>query len=519
MKILKQKNGMAIIVVLTYFLTLVIILGALFAMTISNFNNQNTSIDHSESYYAAESCLNIAVEDFKDVIDVQLANTSSIDAFYSAMDALSNSINGTNITNDTSDAFSHPFSSVECSLAVNILGENGTGRDYQLVATGSSDGVERTVSKMISLNYGTGSGNGFTSDYAILTKSSIDIKKSIINSTQSGVNANIASYSQKKESIELEKATIDGFVYLLPGTNSSVVQNDNSSILGIEKMLDDIPFPEISFTSIDTQAATVLSEDNRLSKLSANGGKFKIEDNGSILSNKNAEYTYILNPSSGSYGGYYAPTIDLQGDVEINVNSDTFIVTDQLAFGKNSTIKFTGSGILTIYVRERLNYSKNHTVNFKENSEIGRLDSPEKLLIYVKQYYLKGDIPTLEFSNNSTFYGSLMLENIDISVNNNSALLGFIATNGENVTLSNNSDTTTPGLIFAPNAEVEFSNNSVFYGSVISDSVKMKENVVFNYVPMIASDFPFELIDPITGQPYGGGSGLDFTFGSNQEIN
>lgn len=491
MKILKQRQGVAIILVLTYFLTLVIILSALFMLSMSNFNNQNTSIDHSESYYAAESCLNFAVEDFKTVIDSQLANSASPTEFYSAIDLIAQEIDGSSTSSEI-DAFSHPLNSVECSLSVNILGEVGSGHEYEIIANGSSDDVDRSLSKIVSLTYTKDGEDPFSSEYAMLVKNSISLIQngqgsSITSTDATALPANIATYSTIPNAIDLgTKLVLDG----------------------IETVLPSAEFPGITFDEVDNQAALY---------------KSKVFNGYNLASGE-----YVLDGSLGKYG--YAETITWVGDLTINVTKDTFLMTKKLTLG--GIVNIIGPGVLTIYVQDPRNVqladnpyplTNNDGLVFSgNNSLIGRYSivpaDPKNLMIFVRTWLINGSPATLYISNGTRFTGSLMLENANISVENNSYVNGYVVTGGTSVTVGNNADSTTKGFYFVPNGTVNLINNAVFTGAIVSDSITIANGVTFKYAPMSPGDMPFVLTNPVTGGLYGGNPTLNYDFSASQEI-
>lgn len=68
MRILKSKNGMALITVMIIFLVLTVLLGALVVLTHNNLNQSIKTEEHTTAYYTAEAGMTKAVTEFEDHI-------------------------------------------------------------------------------------------------------------------------------------------------------------------------------------------------------------------------------------------------------------------------------------------------------------------------------------------------------------------------------------------------------------------------------------------------------------------
>lgn len=69
MKTLKNKQGVSLLIVVMYFLVIVLLLGGLFAVSIGNFENQNTASSHTSAFYVAESGINLMIGQLEDEIE------------------------------------------------------------------------------------------------------------------------------------------------------------------------------------------------------------------------------------------------------------------------------------------------------------------------------------------------------------------------------------------------------------------------------------------------------------------
>lgn len=503
MKTIKNKQGVVLFIVVIYFLVLSLLLGGLFYLTIGNFNDQKTATEHSSAYYVAESGINLAVAQVEDKIKTLATNASlSESVFNNEITTLASAINGQVYNNASTDSFSTTVGNSSATLNV-TTSVSGAYRVITIQSTGVVDGKTRTLTKVIRLKYASGAGNGFVIDKAILTKEKIDItlESFILNVDNSG--AKVATYSTTNGAVTISTSTKVGDIFLLPSANSSVVDLKPSGV-NVLNTLTLNPFPAINFDAVDTKAKTVLSENK---SLTLNSG------------------SNTINPSSGSYGGYYVPTLDFSRNMTINVTGNTFIVTDNIDFGNaQPTITFTGSGKLEIYVGNpnstNPNFNSSIFDDINNNTTFGNSSNVQNLVIYVSAFTVKNSIPNIQVGNGSTISGSFMFENSRVTFGQNISFNGYLVTDAVNdgsspaVTLPNNSALTTNGLIFAPKGTVSMNNLSQFKGSIVSNNVKIDKGTLV-YDPTYAYVIPTEIIDPISLIR---GSTISYEYDSTTEV-
>ncbi|MBN2283465.1 MAG: hypothetical protein JXO48_06205 [Deltaproteobacteria bacterium] len=140
------------------------------------------------------------------------------------------------------------------------------------------------------------------------------------------------------------------------------------------------------------------------------------------------------------------------GQVE-TLTAGNYITTD-MYFTNNSSLTIEGD--VTIYVVGNYDGSQNSSLN------IGNAANPDSSLTM----YVGGD---MDFSNNTVY-----------NYQNNPAdyiIYGLSTCN--NIQLTNNSSTY--GAIYAPTADVYTGNNAEMYGSIVADSITVRQNALIHY--------------------------------------
>jgi hypothetical protein len=510
-------------------MVLVILLGGVMFASVSNQRNSLTANHNTTAYYASDSGVNFIVASFEEEIqglfDTYATNPSGLTSsmFYSNLDALAAS----NATFHIDFSTSLGNTSYSDGL-VEILGFDANGyKQYRVVSEGIVGDSSRTLEKILKYKYESGDGNGFSIDKAILTKNTIRLNNGVrVTSADPNVDANIGSYSQTAGTVILN-GTITGDVYLLPGTNSNVVTNVNNSD-GITKTLEQDDFPIVDFTYIRTLANSVRTENNRLPSISV-GGRKLIDNTGNLIKAANNvynNYTYVMPESPGVYDGYYVPEFIIRGEnsFKIRVDHDTVIVTDRLWF--EGFVEFIGEGTLTIYVKGTTTPTTLLNAPFKfpnfNNSSLtlGRIIDPQKFILFVDTIKLKGNVDLALYPQNGLkISGSFMFENASIYFSNNSSMSGYLVTGGLNstISISNNGTINTSALYYVPNGSLVLSNNAVLNGAVVANSFTANNNARIIFNPSSFDNFPFQILDPITGIPISSGSEFNYEYTPTKE--
>lgn len=170
---------------------------------------------------------------------------------------------------------------------------------------------------------------------------------------------------------------------------------------------------------------------------------------------------------------------------------DREIVVDNLNM-KNGHIVLLGTGNLTIYVNDEMNFGSGSTINL--NGDISRVN------VFYKG---KANKQNLEFAGAQKVYGSLYAEKANIKITAGAGFVGNVFTGGNEVTLSGGTLVTTQ-LVFAPNATVKMLQGGKLKGMIIAHHFENTGGATVEH------QTPFVISGPISPAALGyndGGSG------------
>lgn len=521
--ILTSKSGVALLTVVIIFMVLVILLGGVMFASVSNQRNSLTANHNTTAYYASDSGVNFIVASFEEEIqglfDTYATNPSGLTSsmFYANLDALAAS----NATFHIDFSTSLGGASFADGTVDDDLGFDANGfKQYRIISVGAVGDSTRTLEKILKYKYELGDGNGFSIDKAILTKQGINLSNGVtVTSSDVNLDANIGSYSQTANTVILN-GTVDGEVLLLPGTNSNVVTNVNHSG-GISTTLEQDDFPVVDFNYIRTLANSVRTENIRLPAIRV-GTQQLVSSTGVLNKSTNAvynNYTYVMPESTGTYDGFYVPQFTINGNsnFKIRVDHDTVIVTDRLWL--LGFVEFVGEGTLTIYVRGTTTPVTLTNSPFRiptiNNSiyTMGRITDPQKLIVFVDTIKTTGNVDLiLNTSNGFKLSGSFMFNNATINFLNNSSMSGYLVTGGASISISNNGSINTSALYYVPNGSFILNNNASLNGAVVSNSFSASNNAIIVFNPSSFDNFPFQILDPITGAPISSSAELNYEY-------
>ncbi|MPN42730.1 hypothetical protein SDC9_190287 [bioreactor metagenome] len=104
----------------------------------------------------------------------------------------------------------------------------------------------------------------------------------------------------------------------------------------------------------------------------------------------------------------------------------------------------------------------------------------------------------MEVGGSSTYYMALMAANLNINITGSGKIYGYVVTGGTAVNISGGSSATIT-LYYAPNAKVTVSGSGEVNGAVICQEFAGTGNIRVNYRDVAFDNFPFQVLDPITG--------------------
>lgn len=519
-----NKKGMALLTVILFFMVLIILMGGTLAMTNTNLKNSILTKNHTAAFYTSEAGLTMATQKFeKELNNLTNTNPGLTNAqFISAIDAyiVANG-SDTELLSDNNGSTSYVETLIS-SLGIDAQGFS----NYQFTSEGFVGDISRTLIVNYRFKYTEGSnGNGFIISNSILAKDSITLDGGTIH------GAPIASYSSSPgavsfdwgasaPAVEIPDNTVKTTIVDIPDWSS---YNDFITEGGIDAVtyLEEIhEFPTIVMPSYPNK--------NTLQKLpNFTSGGFRVNSDGISFTKWVSNLTYNL-PTT--YSAYYVPNIIITDNEKftINVQQDTLLVVDKLQITK--PMQVTGPGTLTIYVTTN-EFDTLPTFNDKiifnysgGNGYVGNISNPERVKIFVDPVFYSKCVKKvctktpikLEVSGDATFYISLMAANLDLLLSGSGKIDGYVVTGGTSVVVSGGSSSAV-ALYYAPLAKFELIQGGSINGAVIANQFYSEGGVNLYYYDVAFDNFPFEVLDPISGGIGGGMPTLELIKGNTIE--
>lgn len=519
---LRNKKGMALLTVMLIFFVLSILLAGLVSVTNSNLKQSVVTKNHTAAFYASEAGVTKVSTDFeKELNRLKELNKSSTD-FLAGVNSFVNSNSNKTITLENNNG--------ETSKAIITITNEGVDAqgysNYKLTSKGYVGNLERTLVKTYRFKYTQGTtGSGFTIDKAVIAKNKLLINGGEIS------GAPITSYNTSVGSIEFTSGGKVDSIELINSNNynnlitkpsyASLSQYFHGNTVKVNELSKVNTFPPINLPAFPAK--------NTLSKLpnySSSKG-FKIVENGNLRTYGSGDFNntiYIL-PDNTEHA-YYVPEFNISNNYGFTIdvgNNDRLLIVDKLMLNSNLWIK--GEGTLTIYVTSNSSNITNNlndkiSFNFNNNTAgyIGNITHPERFKVFVDDIYVKksgSNIPgTVSFGGYAPFYMSILAKNLNFELSGSAGYQGYLVTGGEEVKITGGSSARV-ALYYAPNAD--FTLSSVLKGAVIADNFTANWGGNLTYSDVLFENFPFEVLDPITGGTGSGAPVLDLVKSSTIE--
>lgn len=344
-----------------------------------------------------------------------------------------------------------------------LLEWDEVGGSYHIVTESSGDTL-RIVT--------TGMYNGQTSNARAVLFSSIPIwdpeftnavhtEGNLILNGSAHIKGTASTNSTAENAVYLSSsAKIDSSLYVGPGGNPDYVvnkQDPTAENVGLETEAmaekQDYPMPEFPpYPSKDLVGSSVYVSGDRTLQLS-------------------------------EYEGYYLPEVIVSsGDLTIEVDGESVLYSGKFEVSSGS-VHLTGTGSLKLMVENTFNVSGNSRVNYE--ADVNKFFT----------YY--GGTNNLSFSGQTIYNAGLFLKSANITISGSNTFTGSLISGGDSVSLSGNASVNSR-IIYAPNAHVDMSGNSVIFGSVVSNSFTASNNSIVELVDISEEDIP-DL--PVSGGP------------------
>jgi hypothetical protein len=362
------------------------------------------------------------------------------------------------------------------SVMVRLISENP--RVYEIESIGTIGNKTRTVAQEFTINLNpteieSPENPGVLGNMGIFTKGTITISNGTIN-------GDIGTLKNGPNSVKATGGTVNGSIFVPSGSEKNAVNklhwmNSFPNATGVEVGEFPVfpPFPDIpNLVFLDDKYKIVES-----------GQRKYIIQNGNINVNSNDDgcrpvEDYTLNLYESRQFNEFK--IDNNCSFIINTgNKDKEIVVNHLNL-KNGHIILTGTGKLTIYVKDKITTGSGTTIN---NNGL-----TEKVNIYLKGSGDSSNPKYFELRGSQKIFGSLYAEDANITLGNGGGFHGNIFTGGKSFQVEGGVWSTSP-LILAPNAKFQHTNGTIT-GMIVADSYEMSGGAIFNQGEFLPGGLP-----------------------------
>ena len=398
---------------------------------------------------------------------------------------------------------------------------------YTVTSTGYLGDLSRTLVKTYKFRYQLNdNGSGFIVDKAVMVQNNFTLSGSskvigapisTYSTTSGAINM---GWSTQVPAVELDASLFDASGNLIDTSIFNNLSNISSKITeggldAVSTLSEVFDYPPITMPSYP--------DPNTLARLPAYTIHYSqwnsyqlVDSSGNFIKNSwmTANATYVI-PTASDW--YYVPQLIIKGTETFTIDvgdSDKFLVVDKLQLDGNFVV--VGNGTLTIYVRG--NTTATATTNetgrisfaYSSSNPVGSIGTPSKLVVYVDPIYQKvitgsGSHQVITYApisvtvgGSATYYMALMAANLNMNITGSGKIYGYVVTGGETINISGGSSATIT-LYYAPNALVTLSGSGQVNGAIICEDFVGSGNIRVNYSDVAFEDFPFEVLNPITG--------------------
>lgn len=530
--LLRNEKGIALITVVMIFLVLVIMLGGAMFAAVVNQQNAILANEHTESYYVAESGINLRIAQLEDFLlnpDLYVGFDPKITTMQAYLGEIADDLNESNIitlgNGNTANVFvTGPIENPD------LLG----AYVYKIRSVGTVDDVSRTleVELILYMTYG----NDSPMDKAIISRGSIVMYQGngIIRGGvfTNGEGLPILYQGKTVTGPILELGDVDNYKNDkdLPYDQWTYLKNGDGICDNIAGMAWPVEFPPTILDLHKNQTGPGTCLDNALQTneplrrfppvvTPAFPKILKTVEMGAdgviTLPDLRKEPT--------SYDGYFIDTLNISSNVTIKLGSFGYSTQlKRLVVGKINT---TSQGKLTIEGTGRLMLMRSMTIaNTPSNSLQWNANvyvqgnNPAKFILVldtpgaaIPSTNAAGSVntgsddptfnPLFSFANGVIFTGSILSENVDYALTN-VTFKGYLITNGGDITITSNTVASEPDIpiwIYAPIAHVTLGSNAVLYGSVMSKVVELSaasSGVIYKDMPPSTQVFNYLFYAP-----------------------
>lgn len=554
-----NDKGAALVAVIMAMLVLSIMSLAVLSATTSNVKNGLEEREYQSSYYIAEGGVTYHAQEVKSEI-LDIYNDPDIDTaddFFNAIDTNLADPGMSKTLNVSSGHFEEQYGGAP-DAEVRVIKDTGPSADpnmrtYIIESTGTVDGIPRKVYKPITFKWIDKDSAVWQSKYAVYTKGNMNnikgkIKGPVFSDADitftDGMTLDGDAFAKKN--IYAEGGIINGFTHSLENTNltrnghitGNVYSNKRFDMNSVEGgKVEGSVYAKGEVTKNSGDIGNIFSEKTIL--VSGWGETGEVYQNTTVtlpdfpttespINITEADFPIFPSPSDCvqkasmpidsntpaterilnlTNSVTYVPNISVESDVDMTIKySDNCILMVENFDVGQGTIKLDGTGLLKIYVKGNITTTGSSKFNYNDSTDYSELKkTAEKLMIYIgpsaginkKSFSLAGD---------TRFNGSVFAYDANISLDGSGNMVGNIFTLGSKVEISGGAEAGGSDgklMLYAPNADTEFSGSGTFNGPIISNTFKTTGNGTVIYEPNIGLPVtpltPIEPLDNVDG--------------------
>ncbi|WJE16389.1 PilX N-terminal domain-containing pilus assembly protein [Halobacillus sp. ACCC02827] len=456
-----NEQGMIFVFVLMVLMILSILGLSLLGLVAGNTKISSTERDQQSVYYIAEAGAVQRLQDMEEAVDLSYADADDERSFY---EVLEEKVLGTVDIQSFTPAFGKQ---PEAEVTITRDQENNPG-SYQITSTGRIGARTRTVTQSVHIQWQEKGGMTVPNAMAVFTEETITLSGGAL------VEGNIGTNSEAANTVSFNGgASVTGDIYVPSGAEDQAV--NAPAYMNIPPPIPTNTHVPFELPPFPVYPDYPVPDDERLQKTEWNGydvikdGKLKIDNY--ISDGYTLHLTNDIHFKEIILNSNYTLTIDV-GD------TDKAIVVDHLNV-KNGHINITGTGKLTLYVKDALTMGSGSTIN--ENGSI------EQLGVYVAD---SDEARRIKLAGSQKIFGSLYAETADIELTGGGGFQGHIFTGGGSFIISGGARAYA-SLLYAPHADFRITGGGKVLGSILSKTYRSDGGGTVEYQPFDIPSIPF----------------------------
>lgn len=442
---------MALVTVLLVFILLTVMGLGLLTLVSSNVKMSAGDRDFQSAYYTAEAGVTYSYyTKVEPMIIPSYTSTKSESEFFSKVEGII--LTGAEPQALTELQFEEVLGKIPEATVKIVRLNTSNPRDYKIISTGIIGNKSRTIEQTFSIKWVPKDSLNIPNNTTVFVNTNIQLTGGAT------INGNAGTISSAANTISLDGgASIQDGVFYVPNGAEDIALDAPSWMKVPEPVGINIEMTDFELPQFPTFPSYPLHDDVEYKKSDYN--KYDVIKDGNLRVDSWMVEDYTLNLESNT--SFKEIKIDQNNTLNIDTGtSDKIIVVDNLNIS-NGHINISGSGKLTIYVKD--------TINMGAGSKVNNGGPIENLNVYLKGSSNPNSPKKLKLGGNQMIYGSLFAEDADIEIGGGGGFQGHIFTGGKNFII-NGGARTISSLLYAPNAAFKLTGGGSIVGSIVADS-------------------------------------------------